>query len=468
MGERPPARRADELDAGACSTATGHDNGPVQGDEAMEGSDGTGQRSAYAAGNEHERQSRLDALSSGLRVRSFRWWFFSQILSASGTMTQAVAQSWLLLRLTNDALLLSLLTSAIFAPSLLGGAWAGSIIDRYDRRKILLLTQGTYILLSTALGVLVATGTITVWSIFVFAFATGCVTALDSPARQIFVLDLVGTDKAANAVSMNEVVLNASRVLGPALGGALLATVGVAVCFFYNAGTFLPPIVVVLTLLHRRGWASTQAQTPVRNKGHVREGIAYVATQPALRSCVLMAIAGGMLFNMGSTMPLLATRAFHAGAGAYGALMACFGVGALFGALLAGSGPAWPSGRKVRYLGLSTGVEVLLAALSPSIWVLFAGMVMAGFLSIWFVALANTLVQLRTEPRLRGRVMGVWTMGLPGMNPVTSPLMGEIASWGGGGTGAREAFGSAGAALVLSALVGWRALADRGRPATGR
>jgi MFS family permease len=301
--------------------------------------------------------------------------------------------------------------------------------------------------------------------LFVFAFANGCVSAIDSPTRQVFVLELVGADCVASAISLNEVVINASRVLGPALGGVLLATVGFAVCFFVNAASYVPPLAVVVVLLWRRGWARRPAPDEDRGPGRVRKGLAFAWRNPAIRYSMLMAVAAGMLFNMGATLPLMATRAFHMGAGGYGALMATFGGGAVFGALLAGAGPSWPSGLRVRRLAALTGAVVCLAAASPWAGLLFAGLALAGFLSIWFIALANALVQLRTEPGLRGRVMGVWTMAMPGMTPVTSLVVGGVATWAGGGAGARDAFGLSGGALLLTTAVAWRSLADRGEAA---
>ncbi len=405
--------------------------------------------------------SRRSLFASAMRVRTYRWWFFSQVLSASGSTMQGVAMSWLVLKLTGSAILLALTATVTFAPSLVGGAWAGSLVDRFERRQVLFWTQSGFLVLSAAFGILVAVGGLRVWVVYTFAFAIGLVNMLDAPARRIFVLDLVGQDRAANAISLNEIVINTSRVLGPAVGGTLLATVGVAACFVVNAVTFLPPLAVVVVLLCRRGWSSTQAAPDERRHGHTWEGLEYVWRKPALRCCVFMAVAGGMLFNMGSTLPLVATRVFHAGPEAYGAMMAAFGAGALFGAVLAGSGSSWPSGRRVRALVLATGLEVCAAAASPWEGMLFAGLALAGFLSIWFIALANALVQLRSDPALRGRVMGVWTMALPGMLPITSLLVGAIATLGGGALGARLAFGLSGLALTASALVGWRALADR-------
>ena len=400
-----------------------------------------------------------------MRVRAYRWWFVSQILSASGGMTQAVAQSWLVLHLTHSAFLLALTTTATFTPLLLGSAWAGSLVDRFDRRRVLVVTQSAYILLGTALGALVVAGEIEVWMLFVFAFANGCISAIDGPTRQVFVLELVGAGSVANAISLNEVVLNTSRVLGPAVGGVLLATVGYAPCFFVNAATYLPPLAVVVALLWRRGWAQATVAEEGRGRGRVRRGLVFAWGHPAIRCSLFMAVAAGMLFNLGATLPLMATRAFHLGAGGYGALMATFGGGALFGALLAGGGPPWPSGQRVRWLAGLTGAAVCLTAASPWVGLLFAGVALAGFLSIWFISLANALVQLRTEPGLRGRVMGIWTMAMPGMTPLTSLVVGGVATWAGGAAGARDAFGLSGAALLLTATLAWRSLSDRGESA---
>ncbi len=402
----------------------------------------------------------LDAL----RTRSYRWWFVAQVLSSSGNMTQAVAQSWLVLRLTGSAFLLALTATFNFAPSLLAGAWAGSVVDRFDRRRTLVFTQSAFIVLSVLMGALVATGRSPVWAVFAVALATGVVNMLDAPARQVFVVDLVGTERVASAVGLNEVVINTSRVLGPSLGGALLATTGVAACFFVNAASFVPPLVVVVGLVHRRGWGPARQAGPTRAGRHVLEGMAYAWRHPTVRACLLAAVSGGMLFNMGSTLPLMATRAFHVGPEGFGTMMAAFGVGALFGALMAGSSGSRPRARLVRALLAATGAEVCLTAAAPALWLLYGGLALAGLLSIWFIALANTLVQLRTEPGMRGRAMGAWTMALPGAYPLTSMAVGAVATWGGGALGAREGFGLAGVAMLASALAGWRGLA--GGPAT--
>jgi len=427
-----------------------------------------------------QRRSPFGPILGSLRAPAFRWWFLSQVLSASGSMTQGVAQAWLVLRLTGSGLDLGLLSSLFMLPVLLGGPIAGAITDRVDRRRLLIVTQSLFILLAASLAILTATGAVRVWMLFVLAFATGAVSAPDGAARQVYVMDLVGRERLASAVSMNEVVLNLSRVIGPALGGLFLATLGIAACFAANAASYLPPLLVLLMInrLMSAGPArpvEVPAAGPARRleapaaaatRPGVREGpwrgvaagLAYAWRKPEIRSLLLMAAASGMLFNLGVALPLLATSTLHLGGAGYGLLMAAFGVGGVGGAVLAASGQSIPSGRSVRLLAVLTGLSILATAAAPGAGLAFPGMVLTGCLSIWFIARANTLAQLVADPAMRGRVMGIWVMALPGMQPVTSPVVGFTAE----AAGARAGFGLAGAALLLTAAAGWRSLADHG------
>lgn len=406
----------------------------------------------------------LDARGAGWRRAfaalgnpAYRWWFVAQIFSASGVFTQAVAQSWLLLELTGSALDLGLLAVFSWTPVLLGGAWAGAWVDRLDRRRLLIATQTTLVVLGLVLAVLAATGVARPWMLFALAAATGCVAALDNPARQVFVLELVGRGRVASAVSLYEVILNASRVFGPAVGGVLLGVSGPPLCFLVNALSYLPALAVLLRFRPVPRLAEPRPRAGDRREpGAVRAGLGYVWRSPAIRACVLLAAAGGTLFNLAVGLPLLATRVFGLGGGGYGAMMAAFGVGALPGAFLAAAGTAWPTGRQIRLLAVGTGVAVLATAYAPHVIVAFVGLAVAGLLSIWLISLANTLVQLRAEPAMRGRVMGVWTMALPGMMPLTSLLTGAVAQAFGG----RAGFALAGAALLVTGGLAWRSLRD--------
>ena len=421
-------------------------------DVALNSGDGT----APCAGDRVRGPSqRLRLAFSSFQVPFFRWWFCSQILSASGTMTQAVAQAWLVLRLGGHGLTLGAVTACTFAP-LLGGAWAGSVVDRIDRRDVLLATQTSFLLISSTLGILTILDVVRLWMVFIGALAAGCANAFDQPARQIYVLEIVGRERTANAVGLNEVVINASRVLGPAAGGALLVLSGVTGCFFFNAATFVAPLLV---LWHFR--PAEKVPNRPRRPGQTREGLRYVMAQPAIRAAVVMAAASGMLFNLSVALPLVATRVFHLGGGGYGLMLSTFGMGSLGGAALAATGSSWPRGQSVRVLALVSGVTVILIAGSPDLGVALGGLFVCGFFSIWFIARANALAQLRAAPEMRGRVMGIWTMALPGMSPFTAPLVGLVCDE----LGPRQGFGLAGVALVLAVGFGWRALRDS--PASG-
>ena len=388
---------------------------------------------------------------AALHDRAYRWWFGSQILSASGNMAQAVGLAWLVLQLTGRGVDLGILSAVSFGPVLAGGAWAGVLLDRVDHRRALIATQVAYIALASTLWALTATRAIVLWEVFALAFASGIVFALDAPARQVCVLELVGPGRTASAVGLFEVIVNASRVVGPATSGVLIATVGVSSCFAVNALSFVPPLYVLLRFRpdHR------ERPQAARGLHAIREGLSHVRRQPAIAYTMLMAVASGLLFNVGVSLPVFATRSLGLGSVGYGGLTAAFGLGAIPGALVAGRTAGEPSGRLIRLLCVLTGAAVIATALSPVPPLAFAGMAVTGFLSIWFIALANTLVQLRAAPRLRGRVMGLWTMALPGMNPVTGLAAGAVTQAAGG----RAGFGLGGAALVATGAIGWRALA---------
>lgn len=283
-------------------------------------------------------RTRAGSPFAALGFRPFRWWFVSQILSASGGMTQAVAASWLVLQLTGSAFDLGLLSAVSMLPSLLAGAWCGALVDRLDRRRALIATQGTLTVLSLALYALVEAHCAAYWSILALSAAGGTVIALDGPARQVYVLDLVGRRRLAGAVSLYEVILNTSRVLGPALGGLMLTVSGPGSCILVNALSYLAPLAVLLALRRpnrdaaeepgdgavapeprpasRRG-ATPSSATPAASsrRGATRAGLRYAWSVPAIRSCLLIAAASGILFSSGVLFPLLADRVFHLGGG---------------------------------------------------------------------------------------------------------------------------------------------------------
>jgi MFS family permease len=370
-------------------------------------------------------------------------------------MTQSVAQSWLVFQLTGRAFDLGVLAVVTWTPVLLGAVWGGGLADRVDLRRLLVVTQALFVALNAGQAALIASGQIQLWMVFALGAVNGAVMAVDAPARQVYVFRLVGPLQLASAVGLFEVVINASRVLGPAVGGALLAAIGTAPCFVFNALSYLP----MLIMLARLGPGSNRpsGEAPTVRRGSFADALRLVLRHPEIRSCMLIALAGSMLFDLSVAAPPFVSQVLHLGGGGYGALMAAFGLGALPGALAAAAAPAEPSGRRLRVLAAVTGVAVVGTALSPGVPFAFAAIAVSGFTSIWLIAGANTLAQLRTSPGLRGRVMGIWTMILPGSYPLTGMVVAATSA-----ASPRAGFALSGAALGVVALATWTGLGRTG------
>lgn len=404
-------------------------------------------------------------MGQALAKRDFRIWFFGQLTSSSGGLAQGVALSWLILQSTGNAVWLTASTACTFGPTLLLGPWAGALVDRHDRRGLLLITQAALLAFGLGFSLLSFLGLLPLWVMLVLTACSGLVNTLDAPARQVFVVDLVGEDSVASAVGLWEVALNASRVLGPGVAGALLALSGPTLCFLVNGLSFLAPLLVLLRLkpvdAHHavpegRQAAHDLAHTRRRQPVRAREGLAYARRSPLIRALLPMSAASGLIFSMGLSLPTLASRALHVGGGGYGALMAAFGIGGLPGALLAASAPV-PTPVRVRRLALATCAAILCTAWAPYPALAFVGMAAVGLTSIWFIASANTLAQLRSDPAMRGRVMSLWGMAMTG----TLPLTGLVVTSIGQHVGARWGFSVSALALAAAVLAGWRALSGR-------
>jgi MFS family permease len=275
---------------------------------------------------------------------------------------------------------------------------------------------------------------------------------VDSPARQVYVVDLVGKEAVASAIGLWEVAINASRVVGPGIGGALLAASGAAACFGFNALAYFAPLFVLIRMQRS---ASPHGVEKKKERTTAREGFRYAFGNPVIRALLPMSAASGLIFGMNLALPTLASRALHLGGGGYGSLMAAFGVGGLPGALVAAAQPV-PSGRRVRVLALATALSVVLVAFSPDLPAALGAMALAGLTSIWFVATANTLLQLRCEAALRGRVLSLWGMAMTGTTPITGFGVTAVVQH----VGSREGFAVSGILLAAAVAVGWRGLRD--------
>jgi MFS family permease len=307
------------------------------------------------------------------------------------------------------------------------------------------VTQSVAALLALLLGLLDLFGVVRLWMIYALAAGLGLDTLVDMPTRQSFLSEMVGPEDLTNAVSLNVVIVNASRVVGPALAGFLIAIVGTALCFLINAASY--PAVILGLVLMRNG--DLRRRAPVaRSKGQVREGFRYVLARPELRTpLLLMAVAGTLAYNFSILLPLMTRFVFHKGAGAYGALFSLMGTGAVIGGLFIAGRRA--SSRVLVASVLAFGAMVVLAGVAPTLPVEMAIMLPLGAASTGFISNSNALLQLGSSPEMRGRVMALFSVVFVGSTPVGGPLVGWIAER----FGPRASLGVAGAATVLAGIL---------------
>jgi len=387
---------------------------------------------------------------SSLRIRNYRLYFTAQLISVSGTWMQTVAQSWLVLRLTGSGVDLGIVVGLQFLPMLLLGPVGGLVADRMNKRRLLYLTQAGGGVLALVLGILVVSHQVQLWQVYVLAALLGMVNVFDNPARQTFIMEMVGRDDVPNAVSLNTVVMNASRVVGPAIGGVVITLVGLGVCFFINAASY---IAVIIGLSMMRAAELHPTGTVERAKGQIRDGFRYVWRTPSLRNTLIaVAVIGIFAYNFTVTLALLAKNTFHGGAGTYSILTACMGAGAVVGGLLAAH-RARPTPRLLQVLALVFGALLGAVALAPTLATAAVLIVFMGAASIGFIATANASLQLGAEPAMRGRVMALYAMAFLGTTPIGAPLVGAIAQW----TSPRVSLLVGAVATILSAgILMWR------------
>ena len=387
---------------------------------------------------------------SSLRIRNYRLYFTAQLISVSGTWMQTVAQSWLVLRLTGSGVDLGIVVGLQFLPMLLFGPVGGLVADRINKRRLLYLTQAGGGVLALVLGILVVTHEVQLWQVYVLAAMLGMVNVFDNPARQTFIMEMVGREDLPNAVSLNTVVMNASRVVGPAIGGVIITLVGLGVCFFVNAASYLA---VIIGLSMMRSAELHPTGTVRRAKGQIRDGFRYVWRTPSLRNTLLaVAVIGIFAYNFTVTLALLAKDTFHGGAGTYSVLTACMGAGAVVGGLLAAH-RARPTPRLLQVLALVFGGLLGAVALAPTLATAAVLIVFMGAASIGFIATANASLQLGADPAMRGRVMALYAMAFLGTTPIGAPLVGAIAQW----TSPRISLLVGAVATILSAgILMWR------------
>lgn len=393
---------------------------------------------------------------SALGSRNYRLWFTGQMVSLAGTWMQSIAQAWLVLELTGSGTLLGLVTALQFLPTLVAGPIAGVLVDRIPARRVLLVTQATGGLMALTLGLLTVTGLVQLWMVFLVAFLFGCSVAVDMPARQRFVVELVGPDDLPNAVTLNSVIVNAARVVGPGIGGVVIATAGVAPCFLLNAVSYGA---VLVALLAMRPAEFHRQERAARGRGQLAQGLRYVRRTPTLFvPLVMMAVIGMLTYEFPVTLPLLARVDFAGGPEVFGSMTAAMGAGAVVGGLATAS--RRPTDRRLIGSALAFGASVLALAAAPTLPVAMAVLPVVGATSVVFIATANSTLQLRTRPAFRGRVMALYGVAFIGSTPLGGPLVGFV----GEHVGARVALAGGGVAALLAAGLGGLALRRLPRP----
>ena len=393
-----------------------------------------------------------------LRHRNFRLFWFGQLISLIGTWMQSIGQAWLVLQLTHSAWLLGVVGALQFLPVMLLSLFGGVLADRFPKRRVLVFTQSFAMLQAAVLWILVASGSIQVWEVLVLASLLGFTNSFDMPTRQAFVVEMVGREDLPNAVALNSSIFNMARVIGPGLGGLIIAFVGIAPLFFLNAISFVPVIIglALIRMSELHAIAKPSDMSDVKSKQgtlqSLREGLEYVVHTPSV--LLIIAVIGiislfGINFNV--ILPLFATDVLNSGAAGFGFLSAAFGLGALFSALWLAWGNRKPSVKYVLVAALIFSVLEILFALTHFYLLSLVLIAAVGFAMIAFSANSNTALQTVSPDHLRGRVMSVYMVVFAGSVPFGNLFTGGLAHV----YGASIALLVGGCLSLITAIVGW-------------
>jgi MFS family permease len=386
-----------------------------------------------------------------LTHRNFRLFFAGQLVSQTGTWLSMVTQTLLVLKLTDSGVALGLLMAFQFGPMLLLGAWAGAVADRSDKRKMLIVLQSLAMAQSIILGVVVLAGAASVPVIYALAAAQGFITAFDNPVRRSFVVEMVPADDLPNAVSLNSAIMTGSRVLGPAIAGALVLTVGYGWPFIIDGFSYTA---VIAGLVMMRPSELFRAPPMPHRKGQVRQGLRYIRSEPNLLvPLIMMALIGTFAFNFQVTVPLLVNGPLDGGTGTFTLLFSVLSLGSLIGAL-ATARRSRVTPQQLVNAAAAFGVAMVLLAISPSLGVAFPVSVLIGLASIAFMTTSTAIVQLLAGAEYRGRVLAIQGMVFLGSTPIGGPIVGWIADT----AGPRAGIALGAAACFAAAAYGARAL----------
>lgn len=392
--------------------------------------------------------TRLPATLRSLRIRNYRLWFTGQVISVAGTWTQTVAQAILVLHLSHDNGIAAGASVALqYLPTLIFGTWGGLLADRFDKRRILMITQSLLAFFALGLAALDASGSVSLIAVFALITCSGCVTAVDQPARQSFVTELVGPEDLPNAIGLNSTVFNSARMIGPAIAAGVIYVSGTAGCFLLNAISY---IAILIGLTRMRTDELHRAKRLAKAKGQVREGIRYAWSQPQLRAnLLLMTMVGTFAFNFTIVLPLIAKVTFHGGSGTISTVFIFQGGGALVGALTVASLKR-TDGRRLVASTLVLGVAMFAASLAPTLPILLAVLPIMGLAGIFTASSSNSMIQLDADPSMRGRVTSLRTLTVLGSTPIGGMIVGTVARF----SNPRWALAVGGFGCLLGVVVG--------------
>jgi MFS family permease len=387
---------------------------------------------------------------SALAIPNYRRYFTGQSISLIGTWMQSTAQAWLVLQLTHSATSLGIVVALQTLPMLVLGPYGGVIADRVDKRRLMIVLQSLMGVQALVLALLTITNRVTYTDVLVLALLLGLNNCFENPSRQAFVLEMVGPEDLRNAVSLNSTLVNAARAVGPAVAGVLIATVGEGWCFLINAASF---VAVVGSLMTMDTSLLKPSRPTVRRSGQLREGFRYVARTPELRiPLIMMGLVGMLAYNFQVTLPVAAKQVFGGDARTFGLMTASMGIGAVVGGLVTAA-RGQIGLRPMVFASFGFGAVIMFAALAPTLPIEFVALMMVGYGSVSFLAMANSTLQLSAAPQMRGRVMALWSVAFLGSTPIGGPIIGWITSV----AGARVGLAIGGAACFAAAGFGLHA-----------
>ncbi|MBE3578797.1 MAG: MFS transporter [Caldanaerobacter subterraneus] len=362
-----------------------------------------------------------------LEHRNFRLFWLGQMVSLIGTWMQNIGQGWLVLELTNSSFLLGLISAVQFLPMMLFSLFAGVIVDRFPKRKLILFTQSSFAVTSFILATLTALKVINYWEILILALINGFLNTIDVPARQSFIIDLVGKKNLMNAIALNSAVFNAARIIGPAIAGILIGKLGYAICFYLNSASFIA-VIIGLILITVEGVTPKLKDAKTRIIEDLKDGMTYIKNMPVILHTILMiAVLSTFSMNFNVLVPVFTKNMLHREATGYGLLMSAMGIGALIGALTLAS--ISKRGVKPVYLfagGIGLGLSQILIGIQNSYTLTAFLLALSGWFMVTFTSSANTTIQINSADEFRGRVMSVYSLVFGGVTPIGSMYAGTL------------------------------------------